>query len=84
MSYAAHRKDFGPVLDATPPEPSSASIADTPGLFARLLDRILEPRHAQVDREIGALLARSGGRLTDSLEREMMQHLMRSGVGLWR
>jgi hypothetical protein len=35
-------------------------------------------RRRQVDREIAGLLARSGGRLTDSMEREMMEETLGS------
>lgn len=36
------------------------------------------------DREVALLLARSGGRLTDDLERRIMQHRTRSNWGLDR
>ena len=43
-----------------------------------LSDVPLAQRQRQVDREIAGLLARSGGRLTDSMEREMMEKALGS------
>ena len=84
MSYLAHQKDFGPYLD-TCPAPIGCGVArldktepDKTSLFRRLADMLFEPRHKQLDREMGTYLLSSGGRLTDSLEREMMAHLTRS------
>jgi hypothetical protein len=48
------------------------------GLVRRLGDVPAAQRQRQVDREIGSLLARSGGRLTDSMEREMMEKTLAS------
>jgi hypothetical protein len=39
-------------------------------------------RQRQVDREMAGLLARSGGRLTDSMEREMMEKALASDWSL--
>ena len=88
MSYLAHQKDFGPHVCSTRAAPAVPVIirAATGWRHAvrRLLGRIFEPRHEQFDREIGEFIARSGGSLTDNLERELMQHVIRSGVGTWR
>jgi hypothetical protein len=45
-------------------------------LVRRLSDVPRAQRQSQVDREIAGFLARSGGRLTDSMEREMMERAM--------
>jgi hypothetical protein len=51
--------------------------------LARRLTHALEAqRRSEVDREIARLLARSGGRLTDSLEREIMQKVFASDWSL--
>jgi hypothetical protein len=42
-------------------------------LARRLTDALEAQRRRGVDRQIAALLAQSGGRLTDSQEREIMQ-----------
>ena len=48
-------------------------------LARRLTDALIEAqRRRDVDREIARLLAQSGGRLTDSLEREIMQKVFAS------
>lgn len=76
MSYAAHRKNFGPQVDVTPVD--SPRPAARPSLLRRILNAYVNARQRQFDREISEHLARSGGRLTDNLEREMMQGLSRS------
>ncbi len=47
-----------------------------PGLLRRLYDAIVEPRQQRAEREIARVLAGSGGRLTDAMERELMQRLL--------
>jgi hypothetical protein len=49
------------------------------GLARRLTDALEAQRRREVDREIARLLAQSGGRLTDSLEREIMRMSLASG-----
>ncbi len=39
--------------------------------FGRLLDALVEARQQEADRQVALLIARSGGRLTDSLERDI-------------
>ena len=50
-------------------------------LARRLSDALAAQRQREVDREIALLLARSGGRITDSMEREMMEKALASD---WR
>ena len=45
-------------------------------LFRSLAGAMLESRQAQADREIARFLARSGGRLTDDMERRLTEHLL--------
>ncbi len=45
-------------------------------LARRLTDVLAARRRREVDREIARLLARSGGRITDSLEREIMRKVL--------
>jgi hypothetical protein len=47
-----------------------------------LTDAFEAQRRSEVDREIARLLAQSGGRLTDSLEREIMQKVFVSDWSL--
>ena len=52
-------------------------------LSRRLTDALVEAqRRRDVDREIARLLAQSGGRLTDNLEREIMQKVFASDWSL--
>jgi hypothetical protein len=65
----------------------AAPVANGVGAELRRLGRRLTfalkaPRRSQVDREIARLLAQSGGRLTDSLEREIMQKVFASDWSL--
>ena len=77
MSCTTHTGDFGL------PGGRTARIANSIGArLARLVHRLSDvpfaQRQRQVDREIAGLLARSGGRLTDSMEREMMEKALGS------
>jgi hypothetical protein len=49
--------------------PASNSPASKPGILRRIIQAMFEWRQAQADREIARFLARSGGRLTDDIER---------------
>jgi hypothetical protein len=51
-------------------------VATVTGAVGRAIRAIPESRQKQIERETAELIARSGGRLTDSLEFEMMQHLL--------
>jgi hypothetical protein len=77
MSYAAHRKDFGSLVSPAPSE--HEPVAKKPGILRRIFDSIIESRQREADRQIARFLAgRSGGTLTDSLEREISQRLFTS------
>ena len=65
---------------------SAASVAGAVGgglkkLVRRMNDAFETQRRREIDREIGRLLAQSGGRLTDSVEREIARALVTSN---WR
>jgi hypothetical protein len=71
MSYAAYGRDFGLSGDRTAPVANGIGAK-----LARLVRRLSDARaqrQRKVDREIALVLARSGGRITDSMEREMME-----------
>jgi hypothetical protein len=80
MAYAAHRGHFAPDFIHTPSSNGHA-IAKKPGVLWRIFDAIVESRQKSADREIALRLDRSGGRITDSFEREMIQSLM---TGNWK
>ena len=46
------------------------------GLFARLLDAIMESRQRQAEREIARPIELRGGKLTDSLEFQISQRAL--------
>lgn len=78
MSYAAHHKDFGSLVPNQVPE-KAAVVAKKPGVLRRIFDAFTQTRQRDVDRQVARFLAaRSGGTLTDSLEREISQRLLTS------
>jgi enoyl-CoA hydratase len=60
----------------------TASAPSSKRLARRLNDALGAQRWREVDREIARLLAQSGGRLTDSLEREIMRKVFASDGSL--
>jgi hypothetical protein len=81
MVYTTHSGDFGLSGDRV------ARVANGIGAkLARLARRLSEApaaqRQREVDREIARLLASSGGRITDSIEREMMEKVLASDWSL--
>ena len=77
MSYLPRHQDFGPPAQSAPAE---LDAAEKPSMLRRVFDAFLGSRQRDVDRQIERFLAaRSGGHLTDNLEREISQHLMTSG-----
>ncbi len=77
MAYVAHRGDFSLCRDRAPPVATGAG-AMLKRLARALTDALAQPRQREFDREIGRVLARSGGRITDSMEREMMETALAS------
>jgi hypothetical protein len=79
MAYTTHSRDFGLSGDRTAPVANGIGAK-----LARLVRRLSDARaqrQRKVDREIALVLARSGGRITDSMEREMMEKALASD---WR
>jgi hypothetical protein len=56
--------------------PRPARSASRPGLFTRCWLSFAEARQRQVDRDIARMIQAGGGRLTDSLERQIERHLV--------
>jgi|HubBroStandDraft_6_1064221.scaffolds.fasta_scaffold3510783_1 hypothetical protein len=81
MGYAMHSRDFGLCSDRTAPVAKGigATLARLVGL---LTGALAQQRQREVDREFARVLARSGGRLTDSMEREMMRKALESDWSL--
>lgn len=55
----------------------SSINAKKPGVLWRIFDAIVESRQKSANREIALRLAQSGGRITDSIEREITQSLLK-------
>jgi hypothetical protein len=77
MAYTTHTGDFGLCGDHRAPVANGAG-AKFKRVARRLSNALAAQRRSDVDREIARLLAQSGGRLTDSLEREIMQKVFAS------
>jgi len=78
MSYAAHHKDFASLVTNQAP-PKIEAVGEKPGILRRIFDAFMESRQRDVDRQVARFVAaRSGGTLTDSLEREISQRLLTS------
>jgi hypothetical protein len=78
LAHMTHSGDLGLCADRT--VPVANAIGAKLGRLARRIttDALEAQRQREVDREIGRLLARSGGRITDSMEREMMWRVLQS------
>jgi len=77
MSYAAHRRDFGAFVSRTPA--NGEAVVKRPGILRRIIDAFMESRQRDIDRQIARfLVARSGGTLTDDLEREISHRMSTS------
>jgi hypothetical protein len=69
MTYAVHQRHFIPYC----PDkafPKSNAITKKPGVLRRIFDAIVDARQKQADQKIALWLGRSGGRITDDIERE--------------
>ena len=80
MAYAAHHSHLAH-FSAQEASPRSNTNVKKPGVLWRIFDAIVESRQKSIDREIARRLASSGGRFTDSIERETMESLFN---GNWR
>ena len=83
MACTTHSGDFGLCSDRTAPVANGVG-AKLARLARRLTDALAAQRQREVDREIARVLARSGGRITDSTEREIMRVALESHWSLPR
>jgi len=60
--------------------PAATSQPPKPGLLRRLFDTLFETRETRAQRAVDEYIAQSGGRLTDSLEREIGERILEGGV----
>ena len=75
MAYTSHSGSFDLCDDPAAPVANGIG-AKLRRLACRLTDAFAAQRQREVDREIGRFLARSGGRITDSMEREIMRKVL--------
>jgi len=78
MAYATDHLEFTRYYDP------AARVAGRPGVLRRMADALIQWRQRKADRDIAAYIERSGGRLTDSIERELMERVSRSALGEMR
>jgi hypothetical protein len=69
------RRDASPNLSVRETLPQKTAVYE-PGLLERLLGKFVEMRQRSADREIARYLASTGGKMTDSIEREIQRRLM--------
>lgn len=75
MSYLPRREDFGPLPKSA--VPSKLEADEKPSILRRMFEAFIGSRQRDIDRQIARYVAvRSGGHLTDNLEREISQHLI--------
>jgi hypothetical protein len=75
MAYATAHLEFASFED------TAARQAGYRGFLRRIYDAIHASRQRQADRDIAAYIERSGGRLTDSMERELMERVSTATFG---
>jgi hypothetical protein len=79
MTYAPRPSEFIPYQEVLPVQASRAKAA-RPGLWRRFVGAVFESRERYVERAAERYIARSGGRLTDEIERQIADHLI---TGKW-
>ena len=76
MTYAAHHGEFPHY--AAHKGASAGDAAHSAGLLRRVFEAVFESRQRHADKVIARFIANAGGRLTDDIERRMMQRLTTS------
>ena len=81
MAYAMHGGDFGLTGGGVAPVANGVGVK-LKGLARHLTGALAAQRQSEVERKIAGFLASYGGRLTDSLEREIMEKVFASDWSL--
>ena len=81
MACATHSGEFGR-CGGRPVPVANDVRAKLKRLARRLREALEAPHRSEIDREAARLLAQSGGRLTDSMEREIMRKVCASDWSL--
>jgi hypothetical protein len=77
MSYAAHRKNFDPLV-IHKASPKGEVVAKRIGIVRQIFDALMQSRQRDIDRQISRFLAQSGRAFSDDLERELTRRLLTS------
>lgn len=83
MAYVARPSDFHGAVPFKAATLAPAAVPDRPSrrrLWLRMLDRLLEARQQDAERDVAQYVARRG-RLTDSMEREITNRFMNGNWG---
>ncbi len=83
MTYAPRPNEFVPYYDVPVVHgvPAARAAGSRPSLWRRLVEAIFELRERQMELEAERYIARTGGRITDEIEREITDRLV---TGKWR
>jgi hypothetical protein len=79
MTYAPRPNEFVPYFEA-PAALAHRIGAPRRGLLRRIFGGIFESREAQAERTAAEYIARTGGRLTDEIERQITDRII---TGNW-
>ena len=79
MTYAPRPNEFVSFLAA--PRAAVCHPVKRKGLLRRLLAAVLQSREKQAERDVARFIARTGGRLTDEIERQITDGII---TGNWR
>lgn len=79
MTYAADHRDVACYAGEAPATRDVA--ASYGGLLRRIFEAVFESRQRHADLDIARFIARSGGHLTDDIERRMMERLTTPSFG---
>jgi hypothetical protein len=77
MEHTTHCGDFAVCSDGMAPVANGIG-SKLARLGRRLTDALAQHRQRDLDREVGAVFARSGGRIMESMEREIMRRVLAS------
>ena len=76
MTHLADHADFSCYV-----QPERHAGASRHGILRRIFNAVSASRQRHADLEIAHFIARSGGRLTDDLERQMMARISQAAFG---
>jgi hypothetical protein len=82
MTYAPRPHEFIPLFEAPAALGRQVAAPRRRGLLRRIFGGIFESREQQAERNAADYIARSGGRLTDEIERQITDRIV--GGSWWR